>query len=125
MRKFRLKEPFEFIAAGTILRRDMEGDYFISMSDEAYIASKTRGGIDFRLPGHVVESNPDVFEDVTDTEGLAESTHPGFRITCSRCGSDAVIVESSVGFSGVSGAWGDVSLKCTSCDYETTKWEPS
>lgn len=54
-----------------------------------------------------------------------KKTHPGFTITCDACGGSDVYVDNTVGFSSVSGAWGEVSLICRSCDAETAIWEPS
>jgi len=45
----------------------------------------------------------------------ADETHPGFQITCRNCGSTAVIVDSSLGFSATSGGWGSVDLRCGQC----------
>lgn len=53
----------------------------------------------------------------------ADATHPGFTVTCDTCGSNDVIVESDVGFSATSGAWGDVSLVCRNCDALTAIFE--
>lgn len=52
----------------------------------------------------------------------AALTHPGFQITCERCGSMIVIVKSDVGISYRSGAWGGVHLKCQDCDNQTEIW---
>jgi len=46
---------------------------------------------------------------------VIDKTHPGFDITCQRCGSPVVYVESSVGFSAESGGWGEVELVCFNC----------
>lgn len=53
---------------------------------------------------------------------LADKTHDGFLIKCRECGSETVIVESDVGFSELSGAWGGVQLKCCDCQSETEIW---
>ena len=55
---------------------------------------------------------------------LVEKTHPGFTIVCEKCRSKNVIVDSSVGFSATSGAWGSVDLKCLDCPNETSIWDP-
>lgn len=62
-RIFRLKLEYLFIVEGTILNRDINGDYFISMSD-AWRQAGVKGVVVIR--GDVVENTPDVFEDITD-----------------------------------------------------------
>lgn len=57
-----------------------------------------------------------------DPDELAKSTHPGFTITCDKCGSSNVIVDSSVGFSEISGSWGSVDLECQECDNYAEIW---
>jgi hypothetical protein len=54
---------------------------------------------------------------------LLAKTHPGFKIICGECDSDAVGVTSDVGFSAVSGAWGGVTLVCSRCGFESAVWE--
>lgn len=56
---------------------------------------------------------------------LLAKTHPGFSIHCYRCGSDAVGVDSDVGFSELSGVWGGVFLHCAKCDLAMYLWEAS
>lgn len=46
----------------------------------------------------------------------ANDTHPGFVITCQKCGSTDVYVENSLGFSSESGQWGSVDLVCANCN---------
>lgn len=53
-----------------------------------------------------------------------EDTHPGFTVTCQACGSTEVIVTSDVGFSELSGAWGEVALECLGCGVDVAIWEP-
>lgn len=62
---------------------------------------------------------------MTDQEELVQKTHPGFTVTCNTCGSRNVIVDSNVGFSETSGAWGSVDLECLDCKLTTTIWEPT
>ena len=47
---------------------------------------------------------------------LCDSTHPGFAVTCKKCGSTEVYVENTLGFSGTSGVWGSVNLTCRKCE---------
>jgi hypothetical protein len=54
----------------------------------------------------------------------SDETHPGFTITCDKCDSTLVMVDSSVGFSAESGVWGSVSLDCQECDASVEIWEP-
>lgn len=44
---------------------------------------------------------------------------PGFTVTCDECGSQNVVLDNSLGFSEMSGAWGSVDLKCQDCGNET------
>lgn len=46
----------------------------------------------------------------------ANATHPGFTITCDKCGSERVYVDNSFGCSFPSGAWGSVDLICHDCN---------
>ena len=59
-----------------------------------------------------------------ELEETLQATHEGFIIICQRCGSWDAGVDNSVGFSEVSGAWGDISLICSHCGQETIVWEP-
>jgi hypothetical protein len=55
-----------------------------------------------------------------DLQIQANATHPGFIITCRKCGSTKVIVDSDLGFSSISGQWGGVYLECLDCKtYDT------
>lgn len=60
-----------------------------------------------------------------DAEAVAvlQGTHRGFGITCERCGSSAVGVESDFGCSPTSGTWGGVALHCARCDLAVYVWE--
>lgn len=48
-----------------------------------------------------------------------KQTHPGFTITCDKCGSTMVITENTMGFSAESGGWGSLDLVCLECDART------
>lgn len=63
-RIFRLQLDYLFLAKGTILKRDFGGKYFILMSDDAWQKASISGNI--MIEGDIVESTPDVFEDITD-----------------------------------------------------------
>jgi len=54
-----------------------------------------------------------------EDKDLVKQTHPGFTITCDKCGSQRVEVENSLGFSPQSGGWGSVDLHCLDCDART------
>ncbi len=54
-----------------------------------------------------------------DREQAAKKTHEGFTITCDKCGSKVVIVDSDIGGSELSGSWGGVHLICQDCDART------
>jgi hypothetical protein len=45
----------------------------------------------------------------------AQTTHPGFTITCQACGSEHVFVANNLSWSECSGLWGDVALVCADC----------
>jgi hypothetical protein len=51
-----------------------------------------------------------------------QQTHPGFEIKCLGCGSTNVCIDSDVGYSETSGAWGGVQLICFDCKQETEIW---
>ncbi len=53
------------------------------------------------------------------TEADCKATHPGFTVTCDECGSRAVMVENTLGYSAQSGGWGAVSLVCDGCGQTT------
>lgn len=63
-RIFRLRLDYLFLVEGTILKGNVDGDYFISMSDNAWCQAGVDGNVTIR--GDVVENTPDVFEDITD-----------------------------------------------------------
>ena len=54
-----------------------------------------------------------------DAKIILKFTHEGFKITCNRCGSTDVGVDSTIGYSEESGMWGGVYLRCAGCQYET------
>lgn len=47
-------------------------------------------------------------------------THPGFLIACRKCGSNRVVFENTLGFSEMSGGWGEATLTCLDCGESTT-----
>lgn len=51
---------------------------------------------------------------------LHAKQHPGFTITCDQCGSAAITIENSLGFSAESGGWGSIDLVCDTCDSRAT-----
>lgn len=53
---------------------------------------------------------------------LLQKAYEGFIILCNKCGSKNVAVESDVGYSPISGQWGDVSLVCQSCNTSVDIW---
>lgn len=63
-RMFRLQLDYLFLAEGTILKRNTDGRYFILMSNDAWRQAGIDGNVMIR--GDIVESTPDVFEDITD-----------------------------------------------------------
>lgn len=63
-RIFRLRLEYLFLAEGTILKKNTDGRYFIFMSDNTWRQAGVDGNVTVR--GDVVESTPDVFEDITD-----------------------------------------------------------
>jgi len=44
--------------------------------------------------------------------------YPGFIVVCKQCGSADVQVENWLGYSEESGSWGNVELRCDSCNNE-------
>ena len=51
-----------------------------------------------------------------DLTAEIEKTHPGFIIICGDCKSHNVYIENSMGYSDVSGMYGEVELVCYDCD---------
>lgn len=64
-------------------------------------------------------------EDESEQVATANKQHPGFEITCRRCKQPVAVFESDVGYSDVSGAWGDVRIRCLYCGKEDVIWEAS
>lgn len=48
-----------------------------------------------------------------------QKCYQGFEITCGKCGGKKVYIENSMGWSELSGGWGDVRLICLECENET------
>lgn len=51
-----------------------------------------------------------------ERETACKVSHPGFTISCDKCGSKCVTVESSIGYSRETGQWGSVELVCYDCN---------
>lgn len=56
-----LKVNFKFLAQGTVLRKDNEGNYFVSIPDEDYINSPIKNN-KIAVNGHYIESHPEIFK---------------------------------------------------------------
>lgn len=56
-----LKVNFKFLAQGTVLRKDHEGNYFVSIPDEDYINSPVNNN-KIAVNGHYVKSHPEIFK---------------------------------------------------------------
>lgn len=54
-------------------------------------------------------------EDTTEAARLKQQ-HPGFTITCDKCGGQRIEIQNTMGWSAESGCWGDISLVCLDCD---------
>ena len=63
MRTFELTQNYYCFAAGTILKEDINGNYYVSMADETYLEARFIGSIP-KINGAVVHSHPDVFREV-------------------------------------------------------------
>ena len=48
-----------------------------------------------------------------------EKFYTGFNISCDKCNSPRVYIKDTVGFSSISGAWGNIKLVCEDCKNET------
>lgn len=62
-RVFRLRLPYYWIAAGTLVLRDCVGEYFVTMPDAAHMAAQIKGDTP-RLSAETVFSNPHIFEEI-------------------------------------------------------------
>ena len=56
-----LRVNFEFLAQGTVLRKDCDGNYFVSLPDEDLVRSPINRK-KITVDGHYVESHPEIFE---------------------------------------------------------------
>lgn len=53
---------------------------------------------------------------------MTKLTHPGFTIICDKCKSNECYIDSNVGFSDESGAWGSVDIICKKCEASIDIW---
>lgn len=60
---FRLKQNYFVLAAGTILKECMAGDYYVPFSDKDCVESGI-WAFGISISGDVVENNPDIFEEI-------------------------------------------------------------
>lgn len=65
-----LKVNFKFLAQGTVLRKDNEGNYFVSIPDEDYLSSPINNQ-KITVNGYFVESHPETFELIDKDESKA------------------------------------------------------
>lgn len=61
-RVFRLRHPWFFLRRGTILVRDADGEYFVSMTDEVMMSAGMVDHCSFEAA--TVENHPDIFEEL-------------------------------------------------------------
>jgi hypothetical protein len=61
-RKFEVIKPYYFLAKGTILKQDISGNYFVSMSDDGFLTCRIHG--DVRVEGGVVENMKRNFREI-------------------------------------------------------------
>lgn len=71
-RVFRLRHPWYFLRRGTILVRDIDGEYFISISDESHMAAGMVDHCSFEAA--TVENHPDIFEELFADDAGGEGT---------------------------------------------------
>lgn len=73
-KQFMLTKDYYYLAAGTFLKQNVYGDYYVVMSDDMYKRSKithtTTGPV---LPSIIVESCPGTFERVGQSETIDRS----------------------------------------------------
>jgi transcription elongation factor Elf1 len=50
---------------------------------------------------------------------LQEKFYPNFAIKCLKCNSEKVAIRNTLGWSEVSGGWGEITLVCLQCDNRT------
>lgn len=62
-RVFRLRAPYYWLAAGTLLLRNCVGEYFVTMPDGAWITSEIKCDTP-KLTAETVLSHPDIFEEI-------------------------------------------------------------
>lgn len=69
-REFVLARNYFFLAAGTRLKRDARGDYYVSMSDDDWIHSGIHLPVNaLRVEAARVEHRPEIFREVTAESG--------------------------------------------------------
>lgn len=98
-RAFRLRLPYYWLAAGTLMLRDVKGEYFVTMPDDAYIAAEINGGTP-RLTAETVLSNPHIFEELFPEQSrLRSASHTAFghRMSSIAPGNLEITIDSAIG----------------------------
>lgn len=62
LKTYRLIKPYYFLAAGTILKRDIRGYYFVSQTDDQWVECHIYGNV--KVSGRVVESDSATFREM-------------------------------------------------------------
>ncbi|MBD77569.1 MAG: hypothetical protein CL840_01345 [Crocinitomicaceae bacterium] len=61
MKTIRLLKQLQYIAAGTVLKKNAKGDYFITMPDEVRVHGPVQSSV-VEVSGEFIRSNPDYYE---------------------------------------------------------------
>lgn len=57
--------------------------------------------------------------DIKPDPAVLQEAFGGFRVQCRECGSERVDWINTLGFSAVSGGWGEAGFRCLDCGCET------
>lgn len=84
-----LRVNFKFLSQGTVLRKDNEGDYFVSIPDEDYLNSPINNN-KITVNGHYVEAHPETFEIIEKEESKVALLQDAIQLMNGMEPSDAV-----------------------------------
>ena len=66
--------------------------------------------------GYICKNKVDKSEQKEVNKQYELNFYPGFNITCNKCNSPEVSIRNTLGWSEVSGSWGEISLVCEVCE---------
>ena len=87
-----LNANFQFIAKGTVLKKDVAGDYFVSRTDDEVLNSPVKSST-ITIKGQFVESNPDIFEIVEKDETRESLLNDAVQMLSGLAATDSIVEE--------------------------------